>query len=327
MIVNSSVYMSDSIYILGKRVNFDNYTLCELRSWLSPNCSTRFDISGTLGASMSAHCEDEDDEDNYSHSFEKDTEWAVPVMDWKWLADAWRLSMDLNGGITNNNASNARIITQLALDSPSLPRSLPSMAEALAVYASSTLIAGSIDTPFRHYWDHDETILGAPGQMQSFNASLRTQQYTSGHISSWQSIFYIILVLVFCINLLCLVYFILRSGLVTDFTEPQNLFALAVNSPPSDSLNGSCGAGPVKRDLIVPWRVAYAPSANHYFFEEAHGRPRKGKELSRGEVPERSQGLSTGRDGGVGVYADREGKPRGQSYKRLSSGRGWLYGF
>lgn len=231
--------------------------------------------------------------------------------------------MDLNGGIYNNNASNARIVTQLALTNQSLPSNLPSMAEALAVYASSTLITGAIDTPFRHYWDHDETILGSPGQSQSFNASLRTQQYTSGHVQDWQSIFYIVLILVFAINLFCLVYFVLRSGLVTDFTEPQNLFALAVNSPPSDSLNGSCGAGPVKGDLVVPWRVAYAPSANHYFFEEATGRGKKGKGLVGGELPARGEGV--GRASGREIYEG--GKVRGASYKRLSSGKGWLYGF
>lgn len=232
--------------------------------------------------------------------------------------------MDLNGGIYNNNASNARIITQLALTEPSLPASLPSMAEALAVYASSTLVTGAIDTPFRHYWDHEEPTLGPPGNLQAFNASVKTQQYTSGHINDWQNIFYVILVLVFFINLACLVYFILRSGLVTDFTEPQNLFALAVNSPPSEQLNGSCGAGPVKRDLVVPWRVAYAPSANHYFFEEANGKEGKGKGLARGDMPERGQATATGRDFARG---GARGKPKGSSYKRLSSGKGWLYGF
>lgn len=83
MVVNSSVQFSDSIYIMGKKNGFENYTLCELKSWLSPNCSTRFDISGTMGASMSAFCEDDEDDDNYSRSFEEDTKWAVPSPDWK----------------------------------------------------------------------------------------------------------------------------------------------------------------------------------------------------------------------------------------------------
>lgn len=215
--------------------------------------------------------------------------------------------MDINDGVYNNNASNARFLSQLALDEPKLPTSLPSMAEALAVYASSTLVSGSIDSPFRHYWDWDENFLGTPGPLQAFNASVRTQQYTSGHVSDWQTIFYVILVLVFAINLFCLIYLILRSGLVTDFTEPQNLFALAINSPPSAQLKGSCGAGPVKRDLAVPWRVAYAPSANHYFFEEANSRPWKGKYAD--------EAAST---------AMEYGQTKGSSYKRLSSNQGWI---
>lgn len=183
------------------------------------------------------------------------------------------------------------------------------MAEALAVYASSTVVISSIDTPFVHWWEYEKpgNILGDGGAMVKFNASVITQEYTSGHVNDWQNIFYIVLVLVFAINVFCLVYFVARSGLVTDFTEPQNLFALAVNSPPSAQLKGSCGAGPEQRDLVVPWRVAWAPSANHYFFEEANEKPWRGKYAT--------QGVSTARDYGAAS---------GSSYKRLSTSRIWL---
>lgn len=217
--------------------------------------------------------------------------------------------MDLNGGAANANSSNARILTQLALQAPELSTYLPSIAEALAVYAGSTLVIGGLDTPFRHYWEFDKpgNIIGEPGILQPFNASLTTQQYTSGHVAAWQNIFYLVLVLVFVINILCLCYFIIRSGLVTDFTEPQNVFALAVNSPPSAQLRGSCGGGPQKRDLVVPWRVAYARNLNHYFFEEANEKPWRGKYAN--------QPVSTARE---------FGELRGSSYKRLSMSRGWL---
>jgi hypothetical protein len=66
----------------------------------------------------------------------------------------------------------------------------------------------------------------------------------SSYTQSWQACFYPVLVLVFLINLLCLVYAVVRPGLMTDYTEPQNLFALALNSPSSNALAGSCGAGP-----------------------------------------------------------------------------------
>lgn len=315
--------MSDSIYMMGKKEGFENYTLCELKSWLHADCSTQFDISGISGAKLSSRCEDSNDKNNYLRSLPPGAALSGPVSDWKvsnltslreskltyiqWLADSWQTSMDLNGGSYNNNASNARIITQLALDNPKLPGSLPSMAEALAVFASSTLVLGAIDTTFRHYWDWPAPALGAPGPMEHFNASVRTQEYTSGHVNDWQSVFYVVLVLVFAINLFCLIYFTLRSGLVTDFTEPQNLFALAVNSPPSAQVKGSCGGGPGRLDLEVPWRIAMARKTNHYFFSEAQGRPSRRK-VSREDTK-----------------MDREAKmAKGASYKRLSLTKSWL---
>ncbi|KAH6987245.1 hypothetical protein EDB80DRAFT_589845 [Ilyonectria destructans] len=310
LLANATVTGSDAIYMLGKTADFNNYTLCQLRSWTSPNCSTQFNISGTAGASLTAHCEDPNDKDSYLRSFDADQGWSAPSLDWRWLADQWRLSMDLNGGSINNNASNARVLTQLALQEPKLPTSLPSMAEAFAVYASSLVVIASIDTPFRHYWDYDDpnnVVTSGSGHRQAFNASLITQQYTSGHIDTWQNLFYVILVLVFAINLLCLGWFIVRSGLVTDFTEPQNIFALAINSPPSAQFNGSCGGGPEKKHLEVPWRVAYAHSANHFFFEEANS------------------GLPSGKFATETVCTSRElPQARHGSYKRLSNSRGWL---
>ncbi|KAH7121952.1 hypothetical protein B0J13DRAFT_648804 [Dactylonectria estremocensis] len=310
LLANGTVYGSDALYILGKSPEFSNYTLCQLRSWTSPNCSTQFNISGTAGASLTAHCEDTGDKDSYLRSFDDKQGWSVPSLDWKWLADQWRLSMDMNAGSTNSNSSNARILTQLALEEPKLPASQPSMAEAFAVYASSLVVIAAIDTPFVHYWEYNDTnnvVASGSGHLQAFNASLITQQFTSGHIDTWQNLFYVILIIVFAINLLCLGYFIVRSGLVTDFTEPQNIFALAINSPPSGQLNGSCGGGPEKKHLEVPWRVGYAHSANHFFFEEANG------------------GLPTGKFATETVCTGSEyGQVRQSSYKRLSNSRGWL---
>ncbi|POR38851.1 Uncharacterized protein TPAR_00931 [Tolypocladium paradoxum] len=315
IVTNSTVDpKADAFYILGKDAALANYTLCEMRSWVSPACSTHFKISGTAGASMQAHCEDDNDPDAYRLSAERqpgfDNDWPRPSWDWKWIASQWGLAMDLNGGAADANASNARILTQLALKQPRLPSYLPSLAEALAVYGSAMLVIGSIGTPFRHYWSYDipnNIIPDLPGPLDQFHASVITQQYTSGHINSWQNIFYVVLVLVFVINVCCAIYLILRAEQVTDFTEPQNLFALAINSPPSAQLKGSCGAGPENRDLVVPWRVEYVKDSNHYFFEEANEKPWRGKYSE--------QGVSTTRD-----YGD----VKGASYKRLSSGKGWL---
>lgn len=216
--------------------------------------------------------------------------------------------MDLNGGITNNDASNARILTNFIVHAPELPSKLPSMAEALSVLASSTLVVGSLDTTYRHYWnDSYASHRLDPPVYESFNAAIKTQQYTSTHEAGWQAIFYVVLGLIFGLNFVCACYFIFCNGMVTDFTEPQNAFALAVNSPPSQQLQGSCGGGPSSREeLAVPWRVAYTEPANHYFFQETRPTSYSSQTMASG-----TEALLDG-----GRYSN--------SYKRLSRDRPWL---
>lgn len=83
LLANATVTGSDAIYMLGKTADFNNYTLCQLRSWTSPNCSTQFNISGTAGASLTAHCEDPNDKDSYLRSFDADQGWSAPSLDWR----------------------------------------------------------------------------------------------------------------------------------------------------------------------------------------------------------------------------------------------------
>ncbi|KAH8671230.1 hypothetical protein BX600DRAFT_458597 [Xylariales sp. PMI_506] len=310
MITNTTVWKGDSIYFLSKSPAIANYTLCQLRSWMTPKCSTQFNISGISGAEMIARCEDPNDADQYDRSVPNLP--TVPSVDWKYMVDEWRLSMDLNGGVTNNDASNARILTNLILQSATLPPLLPSMAEALSVLAGSTLVIGSMQSSYRQYWDssYPSQELAAPGVYESFKSSLRTQQYASSHTSNWQGVFYPVLAFVFLLSLFCLVYFTLVHGMVTDYTEPQNMFALAVNSPPSYQLQGSCGGGPADRELVVPWRVGYAESSNHYFFEEANDKPWRGR---FSKAPTNVSGADTLAGG---VYKN--------SYNRLSRSRHFL---
>ena len=60
-------------------------------------------------------------------------------------------------------------------------------------------------------------------------------------------------------------YFLLHRSLVTDFSEPPNLFALAVNSPPSHAFAGSCGGGPTGKQYMVNWFVNHEGS--HLYME------------------------------------------------------------
>lgn len=63
------------------------------------------------------------------------------------------------------------------------------------------------------------------------------------------------LILVFVINIFVLIYLFVNRGFVTDFSEPQSLFSLAMNSPPSTLLKGSCGGGPIYEQYNVRWGI------------------------------------------------------------------------
>jgi hypothetical protein len=103
-------------------------------------------------------------------------------------------------------------------------------------------------------------------QTQYFNASVQAQQYASGGIEDAAAKgWVVILLLVFLMNILVLVYFIAHRGMVTDFSEPPNLFALAVNSPPSHAFAGSCGGGPEGKQYMVNWFINHEGS--HLFME------------------------------------------------------------
>jgi hypothetical protein len=103
-------------------------------------------------------------------------------------------------------------------------------------------------------------------QTQYFNASVQAQQYASGGVEDAAArAWVIVLLLVFLMNIFVLIYFIIHRGLVTDFSEPPNLFALAVNSPPSHVLAGSCGGGPEGKQYMVNWFVNH--EGNHLFME------------------------------------------------------------
>lgn len=321
---------ADAVYLFGKSRMMDDYTLCEMRSWPAIQCSTQFDVSGVTGMSMSAQCTQSEDFFPENAQDHPDPDAYVRHMgsgevgtsrDWKDMVDGWRLAIDLNGGVTNNNASNARILTELALTEPRLNDTLPSMAEALAALVSSTLVIASVDSPFIHYWEYDATtwpnmtennILPAPGAPASFHARVRTQEYASWHSSEWQGVFYLVLVFTFLLNLLCLAYFC-RVGLVKDFLEPTNLFALATSRPgqqqqqqrqrhEEEAVLGTPhtdGGRKRKTGLAVPYRLAFKEDANHYYFEEA--------EDEKGAAGTRATALD-GEDGG-----------RRKSYYRLSS--------
>lgn len=111
------------------------------------------------------------------------------------------------------------------------------------------------------FWNHTHPTI-QNGEYQHFNASLRVQQYGSGGSSSssstsssYQKPLYLILTVVFLLNIFILSYFIFHRDWYVDFSEPLHLFSLAVNSPPSGLLRGSCGCGPSGEQLRVGWKM------------------------------------------------------------------------
>ena len=63
---------------------------------------------------------------------------------------------------------------------------------------------------------------------------------------------------------------------MTDFIEPQNLFALSLNSPASRALDGACGGGPEGQQLLMNWHVKMDPEREHFYIQYGEGREVKG---------------------------------------------------
>ena len=255
------------MYLLATSPTSD-YMLCSLSASLTPDCSTHYH-SSKAGGSIQTQCNDPKDPLAYSVSYPNATN-GMRNSDWVNIATEWGFATSLNAGISDGQAANARLLTQLIPTSDILDYSLPSIAEALAVMAGCTALMSSMESPFIHFWNYSTTVhtLAEP-QYQFFNGTLQFQDYASGGNQRWQGVFYIVLVLVFLTNLFCLVQLFFGDGMVTDFIEPQNLFALSINSPPSQVLAGSCGTGPDKDGLATRWFITN--ENEHFSIENRDG--------------------------------------------------------
>lgn len=271
-VLNHSGPFTDSIYILATAASGD-FAMCAMKASLTTTCSTRYRAS-LSGGSMTTHCEDRENSLAYGKSYDNATD-GVIKKDWSAVATEWALALSLNAGIADGAASNARLLSQLIPTSQALDPSLPSIAEALAALSGSTLLLSSADTPFIHFWNYSTTVsLLEEPQYQAFRATLRTTDYASGGTQKWQGIFYVVLFLTFATNVFCLIYFCVRHGLVTDFIEPQNLFTLSLNSPPSQAMDGACGGGPEGDQLIMNWHVKMDQEREHFYIQNGTGPPR-----------------------------------------------------
>ncbi|KAJ4399241.1 hypothetical protein N0V91_009614 [Didymella pomorum] len=138
------------------------------------------------------------------------------VSNWSEVGRAWTNSLSIGMGYIEGNASFSRSLTQLALaprnrnfsdPDVDLDPVLPSLAEALAILVSDSVVLSLKDSPFVEYF----------------------------------------------------------PGLVTDYSQPPQLFAQAVNSPPARELAGSCGSGPEGKQYKLGWLISH--EGGHLYIE------------------------------------------------------------
>jgi hypothetical protein len=92
-------------------------------------------------------------------------------------------------------------------------------------------------------------------QTQWFQSKIKSREYASGGVDDASKGWLVVLISTFLLNVVVLVYFIQQPGLVTDFSQPPQLFALALNSPPTRAFAGSCGGGPEGKEYKIYWSV------------------------------------------------------------------------
>ena len=307
-VFNNSGWFTDTVYVLAASPA-STYMMCSLRVAQTPVCSTEYTNTMAM-QSLVTNCNNATDDLAYSRTVPNATD-GVWIPDWASVGTEWGESISLGVGLSDGNASNARLLTQLIPTSYSLSSTKPSIAEALAVLAGCTLMLSAEDAPYIHYWNHtpDISTLDYP-EYQSFRAMVSTQEYESGSTQPWQNIFYLVLIIVFATNLMCFFYFLIRGGPVTDFTEPPNLFSLVINSPSSDVLEGSCGSGPQKEQFRATWHIKMNSEREHLYIENSGG------------LVERKKGRRPPDSGGYEL-ADRG---REKQYEKLARKRTSLLG-
>ncbi|KAF1923228.1 uncharacterized protein M421DRAFT_96269 [Didymella exigua CBS 183.55] len=274
-----------AIYLLGQSGPVEGvlsdltgvYPLCKLQVEITSHCSTTHSVSVSESAAE-ALCGDRASDMAYFKNAENATDNTTTrvLYNWKDMATLWANSISLDGGLTYSNATFQRTLMNLALkpedSNPANfqvqlnPPPLPSLAETLAVMASDSIPMSLRDGPFVTHWNYTHPNLDEP-QTQWFRAKIKSQEYASGGVDNASKGWLLILIATFLLNFFLLSYFILQPGFVTDFTQPAQLFALAVNSPPAQALAGSCGGGPEGKDYKFGWFINH--EAGHVYIEPA----------------------------------------------------------
>ncbi|RSL88883.1 hypothetical protein CDV31_015978 [Fusarium ambrosium] len=254
------------------------YTLCQMRSWLSTDCSTHLDVFGLGKPIMRAHCGDDSDPYRYDPSVYKSSN-SIKVLElWSVMLDAWREGVMLEQPSGDTIFGFAYILTSAILQDLVLDSKDYTISKFLSVMLLSTLSLSAVDTQLRHTWDHSQAedfamfdlsnLMSDLNATETFRAAVRSQEYTSGHTENWQRFFYLVLGITFALNLLCLVNLFRWFGLIDDITEPQNHFSLAMSSPQFSRMDASYPDGPEKQHWESSWRVSQSSVGDGYQFDD-----------------------------------------------------------
>ncbi|RSL69907.1 hypothetical protein CEP53_002028 [Fusarium sp. AF-6] len=254
------------------------YTLCQMRSWLSTDCSTHLDVFGLAKPIMRAHCGDDSDPYRYDPSvYKSSNRIKVPEL-WSVMLDEWRKGVKLEQPFGDTFFGFTHILTSAILQPPVLVPKDYTISKFLSVMLLSTLSLSAVDSQLRHTWDHDlgedfsfvnsSNLVSDLNATETFRAAVRSQEYTSGHTENWQRFFYLVLALTFALNSLCLVNLFRWFGLIDDITEPQNHFSLAMSSPQSSRMDSSYPDGPEKQHWESSWRVSRSSVGDGYQFDD-----------------------------------------------------------
>lgn len=326
-------YIRDSLYLLGTGDTPD-YLICKIKGGTTPICSTEYSATGNNG-NLKAKC---DSDDPMAFNKKNTSRVETTSLDWYDVGQTALTAMSLGSGLMDGAAANARLLTQLMLKDKALNPALPSPAEALAVMIGCTLLMSADGSPFVEFWNYTVPAL-TPGEHQSFNALFQGQEYASGGVLPYQKAFHLVLIPVFLLNLFVLGYLLRHKGLVTDFSEPPNLFSLAVNSPPSTLLAGSCGGGPHGRQYEVNWAIQ--TEGEHLYMtnrKDGEGNvtttgysrvgggedsARELNEIELGHIPRAGTG-SAPRTPGSANRMSRHGSKFGRAYSMLSKRKSML---
>ncbi|KAI8676270.1 hypothetical protein NCS56_00514400 [Fusarium sp. Ph1] len=256
------------------------YTICQMRSWLSTDCSTHLEVSAVGQPIMRAHCGDDGDVYRYDPSIYNSSDRIEVPQLWPFMLDIWRTAVALEQPSDTKLFGIPLMIVAGTLTTPKLSFGIPTTSEYLSLFLLSTLSLAAVDTQLRHTWNHglgkdfditDETSFGYYfDTTETFRAVVRSQQYTSGHTESWQRFLYLVLGITFALNFLSLGYLISFSGMISDITEPQNHFYLAMSSSPCSRVDGSYPDQLDKQHLKVPWRVTQSSVGGEYQFEKCN---------------------------------------------------------